>query len=101
MTNDPKHKDVKAILFLYSLESFLYVRLNQISREFNESAVTTLGPYSVALKRVIDTVQSKREDNTAGPFYCYRGLALTQQQISSWSKRKKIFLDGYNSASMD
>ena len=32
VTNDPNHKDVKAILFLYSLESFLYVRLNQISR---------------------------------------------------------------------
>ena len=27
-TSDPDHKDVKAILFLYSLDSFLYVKLN-------------------------------------------------------------------------
>lgn len=54
-TSDPDHKDVKAILFLYSLDSFLYVKLNQISREFNDSAVDTLGPFSVALKRVIDS----------------------------------------------
>ena len=84
-TSDPDHKDVKTILFLYSLDSFLYARLNQISREFNNSAVNTLGPYSVALKRVIDTVQSARTDKDENPFDCYRGLALNRNLIEKWS----------------
>ena len=53
-TSDPDHKDVKAILFLYSLDSFLYQRLNQISRNKDASAIPTLGAYSVALTRVIE-----------------------------------------------
>ena len=54
--SDPNHKDVKAILFLYSLDSFLYHRLNQISRKKDASAIWTLGAYSVALTRVIEKV---------------------------------------------
>jgi hypothetical protein len=30
--DDPEHSDVKAIVFVYSMESFLFIRLNQISR---------------------------------------------------------------------
>jgi hypothetical protein len=56
ITNDPEHQDVKAILFLYSLESFLYPRLNRISIEKDKSSIDTLGPFAVALTKIIDKV---------------------------------------------
>ena len=52
--SDPRHKDVKAILFIYSMETFLYSRLNQIQRTKDTSSILTLGPFAVALTRIID-----------------------------------------------
>ena len=56
VTDKAEHKDVKAVLFLYSLESFLYPRLNKISREKDKSSILTLGPIAVALTKIIDGV---------------------------------------------
>ena len=40
-------------------------------------------------------------DKDTNSFNCYRGLALNKELIEKWTKQKKIFLDGYNSASFD
>jgi hypothetical protein len=56
ITDKAEHSDVKAILFLYSLESFLYPRLNRISIEKDKSSIENLGPYAVALTKIIDKV---------------------------------------------
>ena len=56
VTDKPEHEDVKAALFLYSLQSFLYPRLNKISREKDKSSIMTLGPFAVALTKIIDGV---------------------------------------------
>ena len=53
-TTDPEHKDVKAIIFMYFLDSFLFGRLNKISRDKDSTAVETLGPFAVALTKVIN-----------------------------------------------
>lgn len=36
---DPEHQDVKAVVFLYSMESFLFMRLNELSRKKEISAI--------------------------------------------------------------
>ena len=56
MTDDPEHSDVKAIMFMYSLDCFLFGRLNKISRDKDSSAIETLGPFAVALTKIIDSV---------------------------------------------
>ena len=76
-----EHKDVKAILLIYSLESFLFKRLNESSREQDTSAISTLGPFAVALTEIINNIQSKREDGIKGPFTCYSGMALPRDVI--------------------
>ena len=53
-TSDPEHPHVKAILFIYSLDSFLFDRLNQSQRDQDSSVVQTLGPLAVALTRRIN-----------------------------------------------
>ena len=62
VTDEPEHPDVKAVLLMYSLDCFLFQRLNKISREKDSSAVETLGPYAVALTKIINCVQQKRHD---------------------------------------
>ena len=54
VTSNPNHPHVKAILFMYSMESFLYKRVNKISRDKDSSSISTLGPFAVALTRIID-----------------------------------------------
>ena len=53
---DPEHNDVKIILMLYSLESFLFKRLNQSSRDKDIDSITSLGPFAVALTMIINHV---------------------------------------------
>jgi hypothetical protein len=54
VVSNPDHPHVKAILFMYSMESFLYKRINKISRDKDSSSISTLGPFAVALTRIID-----------------------------------------------
>lgn len=54
--NDPEHVDVQAILIMYSLESFLFKRLNESSRLKDTSAIVTLGPFAVALTKIINNI---------------------------------------------
>ena len=53
VTSNPSHPDVKAILIMYSLECFLYKTINFASRQKDASKITNLGPFSVALGRII------------------------------------------------
>ena len=96
---DPEHPHVKTIIFLYTMESFVFVRLNQISRQKDPSCIETLGPYAVALTKVINTIEQKRTDKRMGEFYCYRGLVLKRDEIEKWTKKKELELDGYSSTS--
>ena len=59
---DPESIEVKVILNFYSLESFLFRKLNKSSREKDLSVISTVGPFAVALNKVIDHVQSNRKD---------------------------------------
>ena len=45
--------DTKAALYMYSMESFLYKRLNKVARDKIEQSVSTLGPYAALISRVI------------------------------------------------
>ena len=57
VTSDPKHPHVKAAMFLYSIESFIYKRINKISREKEKSSILTLGPFAAVLTRIIEQAQ--------------------------------------------
>jgi hypothetical protein len=40
-------------VFIYSLETFLYKTLNKSSRDYDESKVSSLGPFAYALDMVL------------------------------------------------
>lgn len=83
------------------MESFLFIRINQISRQKDPTSIGTLGPYSVALTKVINCIEALRSDKIKGKFVCYRGLVLAPAVIKKWASQKEIQLDGYSSTSFD
>ena len=98
---DPDHRDVKLILIMYSLESFLFFRLNESSRLQDTSAIQTLGPFAVALTKIINNIQQKRNDSIKGPFTCYSGMALPKSLVENWKTKMFLNIDGYRSTSLD
>ena len=50
---DPEGPDTKAAMYMYSMESFLYKRVNKVVREKDYSSVITLGPYAALISRII------------------------------------------------
>ena len=47
--DNPDSSLAKSILFLYSMETFLYSSLNKADREGDASKIQTLGPFAFAL----------------------------------------------------
>jgi hypothetical protein len=52
--SSPDHVDTQIIMFMYTMESFLYTKINKVSRDKDASAIKTLGPFTVALTRIIN-----------------------------------------------
>lgn len=84
MCDEPEHPHVKTIIFVYSLESFLFSEINRSSREKDVGAVDTLGPFAVAISNIIENLEAKRLDRKIGPFKCYRGLSLPNEIVDKW-----------------
>ena len=66
-----------------------------------ERVIGTLGPYAVALSKVINDLQQYREDRIMGPIQCFAGIAIPSHIISKWEQQKYLTLDGYRSTSLD
>ena len=83
------------------METFLYSRLNKICRIKDKTAILTLGPFSVALTRIIDSAERNKDDLVNGEFVCYRGISLPNKVLNEWCQNRNISLDGYSSSSRD
>ena len=51
--SDPESPITKLILYLYSMETFLYGEINRASRSKDKSKISTLGPYSFILSWIV------------------------------------------------
>ena len=67
-----------AMVFLYSMETFLPYALNKACREKDESKIETLGPFAVALSYILRFSQAERRigNELRGKFRVYRGVKL-------------------------
>ena len=51
--NDPYSNITKAILFIYSMESFITYNLNKAARNYDKDKIKSFGPYGIVLNQII------------------------------------------------
>jgi hypothetical protein len=51
--SDPESGLTKLILYLYSMQTFLYSEINRASRDKDKSKIKTLGPFSFVLSWIV------------------------------------------------
>ena len=67
--------DVKVAMYMYSMESFLYKRINKVSIDRFSPSIKNLGPFSVLISRIIEN-SGRSSEYIYGSFTVYRGLSL-------------------------
>lgn len=82
---DPDHPICGLILYIWTLETFLYREVNQASKYADKTKILTLGPYAYALGYCVGSAARKRKDIKVEIFRngveLYRGTSLTEAQI--------------------
>ena len=91
---------VKHILYLYSMECFIYENLNRMCREKDHSKIQFYGAFAAALSYIIHSANSNRtEDKLQKTTLLYRGVKLSVLEANSYSVGTTINLLGYTSTS--
>ena len=54
---NPSSEIVYALLFIYSMETFVYSVVNKGTRDHDRSKIHTLGPYARALRWIVDCTE--------------------------------------------
>ena len=98
---NPEHPITRHILFLYSMESFIYGDLNKASRDKDQTKIKFYGAYAAALSYIIYAANSnKKSEKLDGKNTLYRGLKVNPEQITeNFYPGNKIHLVGYTSTS--
>ena len=100
--SDPEHAITRHILYIYSMESFIYEELNRASRKKDESKIQYYGAYAAALSFIIyfANKNKKNYDKLNGTNQLYRGLKMSKEHVElSYKKGKTVHLTGYTSTS--
>ena len=98
--SSPSHPITKHILYLYSMESFIYADLNKACREQDKAMIQYYGAYAAALSFIINNANRNRRRNKLDrTTILYRGIKLKEEEVDDYEKGVKINLLGYTSTS--
>ena len=61
--SNPEHKITKHILYLYSMESFIYADMNNSSRKKDKTKIKHYGAFAAALSFIIYYANKNRKTN--------------------------------------
>ena len=73
---DTNHKVTKFLLYLHTMQSFIFQDLKIASRNEDKSKIMSLGPYALCLSYILEGARS----NDKGKIdYVYRGMVMTNE----------------------
>ena len=98
----PTHPVTIYILYLYSMESFIYSELNKACREKDTSKIKYYGAYAAALSYIIYFANSNRKNHKMqGTTVLYRGLQMHPCEVEKFARGFITYLVGYTSTSQN
>ena len=71
--SNPNSKFVKTIIYIYSMESFLFKEMNRATRDKDTDKIKFFGPFASALSLIIHS-GNKNFSDLKKQFSVYRGL---------------------------
>lgn len=100
--SDPSHKITKHILYIYSMESFIYADLNQACRKKEKKKIQFYGAYAAALSYIIYSANRNRKTGQLkGKTVLYRGLKIQNEDVEKYVPGNSIRLTGYTSTTRE
>ena len=98
--SDPEHRAVRHIIYLYSMESFIYTDLNRVCREKDTSKIKFYGAFAAALSFIIHSANQNRvEDKLMDVTNLFRGVKLPHLEADQYEEGSTVSLLGYVSTS--
>lgn len=83
--SNPSHNIVKLILYIYSMESFIYEDLNRATREKDKSKIKYYGAFSAALSFILYCATKNRCDlDIPRTTNLYRGIKLSSYEVEEY-----------------
>ena len=75
--SDPNHPVVKCIMYIYSMQSFIFEELNRVCREKDKSKIKFYGAFAAALSFIINCANGNRiENKLQNETILFRGVRL-------------------------
>lgn len=78
--SDSSHLFVQTLLYIYSMQSFIFSGMNKASREKDVSKIEEYGPLASALGFIIHC-GNQRQAKIQNKFIIYRGLKITPEEL--------------------
>ena len=98
--SDPDHPITRHLLYIYSMETFIYADMNLACREKDTSMIRFYGAYAAALSYIIYHANQNKSDQVAEKeITLFRGLKMQAVDADSYQEGTLINLVGYTSTS--
>ena len=98
--SDPNHSFVKMLVYVYTMETFIFREMNKASRTKDFEKLKFYGPFASALSFVIHTGNKNKKDQKE-EFTVYRGLRLSVTEMKErYYKGNLMCLQGYTSTTL-
>ena len=76
--SDPNHRVVKHLVYIYSMQCFVFEELNRVCRQKDKSMIKFYGAYAAALSFIINSANRNRFGNKLQKSTTlFRGVKLT------------------------
>ena len=80
--SDPNHNIVKTLVYIYSMQSFVFSQMNRASRNKDVEKIKFYGPLASALSFIIHC-GNKQQTNLDSSATVFRGLKISREEIDS------------------
>lgn len=95
--SNPNHKITKHLIYLYTMESFIYPGLNKACRDKDVQMIRYFGPLASVLGYIIHSANhnQSKDCRLEGERTLYRGIKLLQSEINSFNVDEVYALTGF------